>query len=337
MEKISLLVIDDNSSFVLPLLRSFSDHRNITIYLLVSSHKKPNYCRYSRYLKKIYTVSLTEENFVDEVKALVLKISADFIIPTREWISKLLWKNRSALEDVVRVHPVSDITTIETVNDKRKLNTWLESHNFPSSRSIFLNDRNCINSVPFCLSFPVLLKPALGLGGEGIRIAETAEQLKMILASGQLSEKEYFIQEYIKGYDIGVNIFSIDGKILCHTIQKAIFSGQLTYSRGTEFVKNQELFELASSIVEKLGYSGVANMDFRYDSMNCKYVLLDFNARYWSTLAGSMFMGVNFPLLVTEYSLGKKINYTGYTTGTFYCTKAAIKTLFRNILHKNKI
>ena len=336
-EKLSVLIIDDNSSFVLSLIRSFSDHKNISIYVLVSSHKKPNYYRYSRYLKQIFPMQLTEKNFVDVVTTVALKISADFIIPTREWISKLLWKNKAALEAVVRVHPVSDITTIETVNDKRKLNNWLETNNFPSSRSVLLNDKDSINSVSGSLSFPVLLKPALGLGGEGIRIIETKEQLNLILTSDHLSENDYFIQEYINGYDIGVNIFSINGEILFHTIQKAIFSGQLTYSRGTEFVKNQELFELASSIVEKLRYTGVANMDFRYDSKNCKFVLLDFNARYWSTLEGSMFMGVNFPLLVTAYSLGKQINFSDSATGTYYCTKAALQTHFRNFFLKNKM
>ncbi len=336
-EKTSILIIDDNSSFVLPILRSLSVQKNIRIYILLSSHKKPKHYRFSRYLKKIYTARLNEENFADEVKALALRISADFIIPTREWISKLLWKNRSVLEEVARVHPVSDITTIETVNDKRKLNTWLETHNFPSSQNVVLNAGNSNNGIPDYLSFPVLVKPALGLGGEGIKLVTTAEQLNLILTSNHFTEKEYFIQKYINGYDIGVNIFSINGEILCHTIQKALFSGQLTYSRGTEFVKNQELLELVSSIVRKLRYSGVANMDFRYDSENGKFVLLDFNARYWSTLEGSMFMGVNFPLLATAYSQGKQINFNGYATGTYYCTKAAIKTFFRNIFLKNKM
>lgn len=336
-KKASILIIDDNSSFVLPLLRSLSVQRNLRIHLLLSSPKKPDYYRYSRYLEKIYNVRLNEKNFADEVKSLALEIPVDFIIPTREWISKLLWKNRYILEDITRIHPVSDITTIETVNDKRKLYTWLEANCFPSSQYVLLNDRNSKNSITDRLSFPVLLKPAFGLGGEGIKMVTTAEQLNSLLASDHLFDNEYLIQKYINGYDIGVNIFSINGEILCHTIQKALFTEQLTYSRGTEFVVNQELLELVSSIVRKLGYSGVANMDFRYDYENAKYVLLDFNARYWSTLEGSMFMGVNFPLIVMAYSLREPMNFTGYTTGTYYCTKAAVKTSLRNMFFKDKM
>ncbi len=336
-ERFSILIIDDNSSFVLSLLRSFSDFKNTQIYVLLSSNKKPGYFRYSKYLKKIYPIQITEDNFSNTIKDVVEKTSADFIIPTREWISKLLWKNRSVLEQFVKIHPVSDADIIETVNDKRKLNNWLKTNNFPSSNIVLFNNGNTTDSFINKLSFPVLLKPAINLGGIGIKLINSSEQLTSVITAKAVHEKDYFLQEYINGYDIGVNIFSINGKILCHTIQKALFNGQLTYSRATEFVRNPDLYDLVSSIIEKLKYTGVANLDFRYDILKNKYVLLDFNARYWSTLEGSRFMGINFPALVTTYSLGHQINSSGYSTGTYYCTKAALKTLIKNFFTKNKL
>jgi len=335
-DAVTVLIIDDDSGFILSVVRSFSGYPNIKADVLVTSTKKPGYFRNSRYIRKIYRELLTEENFERTVKEVIVKSSADIIIPTREWISKLIYRNKESLEKVVRISPLSDVKTIETINDKWQLNLWLENNQFPSSKTFPVPERFENDQVINSLSYPVILKPSLGLGGTGIKLISSRDNLKETVAMNGFDRKEYFIQEYINGFDIGINIFSVDGRILCHNIQKGLFQNQLAYSKGILFVKNPELLQITSDIVSRLKYSGVANLDFRYDSKKGTYVLIDFNARFWSTLDGSRMAGINFPLIVTAYSLGIPIDFPGYTTLTYFLANAAVKTFIGNLFSKKK-
>lgn len=335
-EQIRILFIDDNSSFILPLLRCFAGQPNVQSDVLITTGEKPKHFRHSRYLRKVYSEQVAEENFLIVVKETIGKSSADLIIPTREWISKLLYKNKTELEKIVKIQPVSDVKTIETVNDKWKLNQWLEENYFPSAKVLEFSKETEMNEVSALLSVPVLLKPSVSLGGKGIKLISSKEDLIAAFKEKEGCTEECFFQEYIDGYDIGINIFAVEGRILCHTIQKGLFQGQLTYSRGTEFVKNLKLYYLTTNIIGRLKYSGVANLDFRFDTKKEEFVLIDFNARYWSTLEGSKHMGVNFPVLVAAYSMGLKVNFPDYSTGTYYCTTAAIKTLMKNLFSEKK-
>lgn len=335
-QETTILIVDDNSAFVLSILRSFSGYRNVNLDVLVSSSRKPYSFRKSRYIRKIYHKQLTDENFEKTVKDAAVSSSANFIIPTREWISKLLYKYRTSIETMAKIHPVSDVQTIETVNDKWNLNKWLEDNHFPYARVMKFSNGTPIANANDLFTFPVLLKPSLSQGGIGIKQIDSVETLKSTLLESEALRNGYFLQEYINGYDIGINVFSIKGKILCHTIQKGLFTGNFSFSRGTQYVRDQELFDLTSDIVGKLNYTGVANLDFRFDARKETYILIDFNARYWSTLDGSRFMGVNFPVLVTAYSLGIPCSFPEYATGTYYCANAAIKTLVRNLYASKK-
>jgi predicted ATP-grasp superfamily ATP-dependent carboligase len=334
---ITILIVDDNSSFVLPIVRCFSDYPEFRLDVLVGSTAKPNYFKYSRYIRTVYQeVPFTDDNFGKIIRKYIGKSSADLIIPVKEAISKLICRHRQELEKIVKVHPLSDVDTIETVNDKWRLNNWLKSNNFPYALvEKFSNDPD-MNRILDLFTFPVLLKPSVSLGGKGIKLIEKKENLTNFQFKNDDHRNSFIIQEYIDGYDIGINIFAINGKIKYHTIQKELIPGKLAYSRGVEFVKSPVLYKIASEIVGRLKYSGVANLDFRYDSKRDTFILLDFNARYWSTLHGSRFMGVNFPLLATEYSLGIQSGITEYSDGTFYCTNEAVRTFIRNLYSRKK-
>jgi len=90
--EIRILIVDDNSPFVLPLLRSFSGYQNIRLDVLLSSDKKANHFRYSRFLGSLETVGeLTDANVESVINHAVDKFNSDLLIPTREWLSVLFF------------------------------------------------------------------------------------------------------------------------------------------------------------------------------------------------------------------------------------------------------
>ncbi|MEN8227631.1 MAG: ATP-grasp domain-containing protein [Bacteroidota bacterium] len=323
--EVNILIIDNNSPFVLPLLRSFSGFPNVHLDVLLSSDLKPQEFRYSRHLRKIYQVSsLNHDNFKEVVLETSKKSNADLIIPTREWISELLFKNRESLEKHVKIHPVPESDTLETTGNKWKLSQWLKQNEFPTATTSGI-DKNWTGS------YPMLIKPVRGISGEGIILIQNAEELKSTIGKNGIGKEGFFMQEYVQGYDIDMSLFAIKGKILVHTMQRGIISGRLTYSKGIEFIKNRDLYQLVERIIKKLNYTGIAHLDFRYDNDRKEYVLIDFNARYWSSVQGSRAMGVNFPLLATAYSLGITVEYPDYRSGHFYFTTTALKVKLKNL------
>ena len=246
-----------------------------------------------------------------------------------EWLSVLFFNHKSELEKFVRLHPLPEASILEITGNKWNLNEWLKKNGFPSARTRKIGqgwDRE----------YPVLLKPVFGIGGKGIQLIQDPDELKKITADVHAFQEKYFLQEHIVGHDIDISFFAVNGKIIYHTIQRGLISGKMIYSKGIEFVRNRELLELVSEIVASLNYTGIAHLDFLYSSEKDAYILIDFNARYWSSVQGSRAMGINFPLLVVAWTLTQKVETLDYRTGYYYFSSTAMKTIISNLFSKTK-
>jgi predicted ATP-grasp superfamily ATP-dependent carboligase len=82
-------------------------------------------------------------------------------------------------------------------------------------------------------------------------------------------------------------------------------------------------------MVRKFELSGVAHLDFRYDAPNQKWYLVDFNARYWSTLLGSVCAGINFPYLHVLQALKRPVETPAYQEITFMLIHDALNQLVK--------
>lgn len=327
----NILIIDNNSPFVLPLIRSFSGYPGIKLDVLLFTNGTTGPFRYSRYVRKIFRKGdLEEENFTEVVSEIVRKSNTDLIIPTRESISVLINRSRSQLQDLVKIHPQSDSDTLEMTGNKRMLNQWLKRNDFPYAMVTDLHDT-------WPGGYPVLLKPVQGIGGKGIQVIHDPPELSTVLDQEDIHSEDYILQEYLPGYDIDFSLFAVEGKILFHTIQRGIISGSFVYSKAIEFVKNEALYTLVEEIIRRLNYTGIAHLDFRYVTAREEFVLIDFNARYWSSVQGSRAMGVNFPFLAAAYVLGEPVESSDYRQAYYYFATTAIKRILRNPFSKQKL
>ncbi len=325
-----ILVIDDNSPFVLPLLRSFSGYNHIQLDVLVFSHTKPQLFKYSKFLGGLYLVNDPDKsNFLDHVLKKVIQLQPDLVFPTREWISGLLFEHQDVIGKQTKVHPIPDAATLSTTGDKWNLNQWLLANGFPYAKV-------SMTTSEWEGEYPVLLKPVFGIGGKGIKVFESREDLEKAIGTNKMFEKGFFLQEFLEGFDIDISFFAIYGEILYHTIQRGFISAKMEYSRGIVFINEQSFYELAASIVKKLNYTGIAHLDFRYSNQKEQYVLIDFNARYWSSVQGSRAMGINFPLLVVNYMMENHLEKLEYRTGHYYFATTALKVKFKNLFSKTK-
>jgi predicted ATP-grasp superfamily ATP-dependent carboligase len=161
--------------------------------------------------------------------------------------------------------------------------------------------------------FPVILKPAFKqfinqFTRARAWLAKDRDELltRYDEAVRLVDSSVVMIQDLIAGG--GENQFSYaglhaDGRAIASLVARRTRQYPVDFGQGSSFVETVESDEVESAarlFLEAIRYSGLAEVEFKYDSRDSKYKLLDVNARIWSwhTLGGHA--GVDFPYLLWQ-------------------------------------
>jgi D-aspartate ligase len=160
-------------------------------------------------------------------------------------------------------------------------------------------------------SFPIILKPAFKTGSNSFTYAkawriENEQELfaRYYEACALVNPDVIMVQELIPGD--GKSQFSFaalckTGDVLACAVARRTRQYPIDFGRNSTYVEtiNQpRIEESARRLLREIGFSGLAELEFKYDCRDGRYKLLDFNARTWAwhTLAGRA--GVDFPYLL---------------------------------------
>lgn len=333
-ERYNILIIDDD---VVPLTRvvvqCLGIQNKLDIHVLnLGKIEFPSY-RFSKYVRSFsQRKAETDNQAVEAMLEACRKVNADVVIPIKEKTVRIVSENIDALREITNIPPMPDPEVLETVRNKWLLYNWLFDRSLIQDKPLkFDTVKNDISHYPQ-LKFPFLIKPSWGSGGRGIHLIKNVDEFNAFIPDKEFDYDGLIIQSYIKGYDIDISALVIKGKILFYAIQKGLpGNNRMVYSKAIEFVKNDQLLDQASIIFAMLNFSGIAHLDFRFNEMNEHYELIDFNARYWSSLLGSLNVGINFPLHACQYAIGLAIPNTEYKADEYYITYNPFKFIFRHI------
>lgn len=168
--------------------------------------------------------------------------------------------------------------------------------------------------------FPVVLKPACRdeLNEFTRAKAWKAESRQALLAlyrraAPLAGNGGVIIQSWIPGH--GEAQFSYaglwnNGRAVASLVARRRRQYPIDFGRSSTFVETVEQTEveaLASRFLESLGYSGVAEIEFKYDRRDRRYKLLDVNGRFWTWNGLGDLAGVDFPYLAWRQALGFEV------------------------------
>ena len=96
---------------------------------------------------------------------------------------------------------------------------------------------------------------------------------------------------------------------------RAVFSGRKVRGYPVEYGNCfagesywvEELVEQSKKIVKLLGYTGIAEIEYKYNSVDGKYYLIEMNPRTWSWIGITPKTGVNLPLIAYKDMIGEEI------------------------------
>ena len=127
--------------------------------------------------------------------------------------------------------------------------------------------------------------------------------------------KDTFIQELVqsknKNNTLSFTAFCIDGVIKCYWIGIKLMEHPLEYGTATlaQSIKNDIVLQQSKILLKELNYTGVCEVEYLFDSCDCKYKLIEINPRTWLWVDLAIKNGINYPLFIYDYLNNKNIEF----------------------------
>jgi len=247
------------------------------------------------------TEEIEIDSWLGRLDDIVARQQIDVVLPTSDFGIRALSEHGHLLACADRLVQLPEPDAFDLATNKAALANFLALHDIPRPPTVLVTAGLKLPEDCAALGFPVLAKPPLSAGGRGIQRSETMADLDGFIA-GRPEGETWVVQELIEGHDVCVNALCQNGEIIASTAQHAIDQSPSSYRPPTdfEFKCDPSATDVAGRLIEALSWSGIANIDMRFDAKRNTAVVLEINGRYWASMLGSMNAGVNFPLLACE-------------------------------------
>lgn len=236
------------------------------------------------------------------------------LFATRDETVAVLSRHRSALSERFRV-PVPPWETFRRAWDKRSTYRLAEELGIGIPRTWYPTSVDGLESIDG--EPPLVIKPAVkprffkATKAKAWRV-ETKEELRERFAAATRAAggDPIMVQELIPGLgerQFAYCAFFKDGRAIGSMVVRRTRQHPHDFGRASTFVETVELPALEAIGERFLGaidYYGLAEIEFKFDSRERVYKMLDFNARTWGYHSLGARAGVDFPYLIFADQIG---------------------------------
>lgn len=290
MHPINVLIFPCGSEVGLELNRSLKDISFITLY---GGSSVPDHGRweYERYIGDIPYI--TDKDLIPKLNEIINTYHIDFIFPTIDSVVLKLAEIQQFLNAKVLT---SCLETVKICSSKKRTYDFLAGEPFMP---------RVYSDVKAIREWPVLLKPAVGCGGQGVKIIYSRNEL---LEELNHRDAEQVICEYLPGMEYTVDCFTDHrGKLkyCAHRSRRKVKNGMSVNSVLEP--ESKEIWEIGKRINEKLKFRGVWFFQVKL-SKNNEFKLMEIATRMAGTMCVSRARGVNLPLITIFDAAGCEVS-----------------------------
>ena len=239
---------------------------------------------------------------------------------------------------------------IDIAEDRERFDAFLESIGMRRPKAVSVNTVEEALIAAKILGYPVLLRPSYVIGGQGMSVVRSSEEVKTYMAailSGGITNS-VLVDKYMPGTELEVDCIS-DGTtviipgIMEHIERAGIHSGDSIavyppYNLSESMTKN--ICDVSIKMARGLGTKGIVNIQYLvYDN---KLYVIEVNPRASRTVPYiSKVTGIPMVELASRVMLGEKLADMGYKEGLapaakYYAVKVPVFS-FEKISDANSI
>lgn len=309
-----VLVTDEHYKHSLGMIRHLG--RQGVLVSVVAGSKGSLACR-SRFCREVI---LAQDSRPETLVATILKAVRerhfDLIIPVSYSMTLALAQRKDELLPYTRLE-VAPEQCVAKAADKLQMTVLSQRLGVPAPWTVSCSESN---ELAPGLRFPVIVKPKRETPGRPpIRYARSGAELRVILeetssSAGNGALADLIIQEYIPGR--GCGLFATYQRGVCkrvfmhRRIREYPASGGV--SSCAESFYDSKLAVHGQRLLDELNWHGVAMVEFRRDSRDGEYKLMEINPKFWGSLDLALAAGADFPGDLCKMALGQTLIFSDH-------------------------
>ena len=276
----------------------------------------------------------TSPDYIDRLYDICKVEKVDIILPIMSAELPALVLNKEKFNKIGTIVSVSNLNSILIANNKYNLYQFMQQNGMYVPRFCRIQKADELEAAFSYIGYPetpVCVKATELSGSRGVRIVDpsksrfdilfgekpnsfyiTYDELDAILHEKD-SMPELLVMEALTGEEFSIDLVADNGKILYMAARK---SDSITASIPMEatLFHDEEAYQIARTIIEKLQLDGNADLDFRYDKAG-RPVLMEINPRLAATMRLFKEGGMNLPYLRVKQLLGETLPACTIKTG----------------------
>ena len=243
--------------------------------------------------KFFLTPKIDDENYIDKLIEICKKEKVSAVFSLIDPELSLIAKNKDRFLEIGVIPIVSKYEAVELAFDKYEMYKYLISNGFKTAKT-YINKEDFYQDLEKkIIDFPVFVKPVRGSASLNISKVTCKKELDLLF---ELYD-DFIIQEFFNGQEIGADVYvdPISKKVVSIFTKEKIKmrAGETDKSRS---FKDNKLFSLIISLVEKIGYEYMIDIDIF--KIGDEYYFSEINPRFGGGYPHAYEAGVNFPKMI---------------------------------------
>jgi D-aspartate ligase len=229
------------------------------------------------------------------------------LFPLQDEVVELVARNHEQLKKVYQL-VTQDWAVIQWAHDKRLTYRMAQEINVPYPKTWYPTCEDELRNME--IAFPAIIKPAISTRLQyathlkALPASDDEELLTQYrLASSIMSPDEIMVQEIIPGggqTQYSVAAYCKEGQAVLSMTARRTRQYPIDYGLGSSFVEAIEvpvIPEFAGKLFRYMRVSGMVEVEFKHDSRDGQYKLLDINVRPWGWHTLCIACGLDFPYI----------------------------------------
>ena len=271
------------------------------------------FSRYTVARFKYPNPDLDPDGFLDALEKALRAHRPDVLIPIHKE-GYLIARHRARFEPLVKF-ALPTIEQIEQVHDKGTLALHCRKEDVPIPATIVPGSRDEFVRAAQGSAYPAFVKVRQSAAAVGVKkvggVDEAIDAFDRFVADLGLGDGSWpLLQEGVPGDDYCATFLFDRGELRAAMTYHNLRSFPAKSGTGVlrETVAAPEIERIGAGLLAKLGWHGVAEIDFRWDGKDGRPTLIEVNPRFWGGLPQAVEAGWDYPYLLFRLAMEGRVD-----------------------------